>query len=241
MLRRVVGDDHFFEALLHYRQLFEYSTATTEDFQHAVEDIWGDDLKWFFEQWIYWEYYPYYEYGWECPPGSQATWQTTVVIRQIQTNTGLFKMPVDLKLTMDNGSEERHVVWVERTFADSFYFETDSPVTGIELDPDYWLLCRKREVSLDAVDHPIVADVLTIEGPWPNPASRYTRFNVSLPTQGNISLYDLAGRLIFRDGVEARQEMVTLRLGAGDIVAGTYVVRLAAEDCSMERRLVIRE
>ena len=90
------------------------------------------DLAWFFEQWIYWEYFPNYEYGWGCPAGSQGPWQTTVVIRQIQTNTGFFKMPVDLRLTMDDGSEETQVVHL-------------NPVSG-EWGDDYSAL--QRHVSL---------------------------------------------------------------------------------------------
>jgi aminopeptidase N len=53
MLRGVLGDEDFFAALQAWRQQFAYRSATTADFQQVCEQIWGGDLSWFFQEWIY--------------------------------------------------------------------------------------------------------------------------------------------------------------------------------------------
>jgi len=64
MLRGVLGDAVFFEILRQYStdpQLM-YSEATTEDFKAVCESVSNMDLTFFFDQWIYDEFYPIYEY-----------------------------------------------------------------------------------------------------------------------------------------------------------------------------------
>ncbi|MFH0983361.1 MAG: M1 family metallopeptidase [Planctomycetota bacterium] len=59
MLRHVLGDADFFDALAVYRAAFAYGAATTEDFQAVCENFYPTaDLNWFFQEWVYGEYAP---------------------------------------------------------------------------------------------------------------------------------------------------------------------------------------
>ena len=108
MLRFVVGDDNFWQILKEYAQLYAYSNASTEDFQAVCEQIFGADLGWFFDQWIYEAGYPIYLFGW----GFSDQNKIRIVIHQIQEELPLFSMPVELEFILPSGSVKK-VVWVE--------------------------------------------------------------------------------------------------------------------------------
>ncbi|MFH1754404.1 MAG: M1 family metallopeptidase, partial [Candidatus Latescibacterota bacterium] len=64
MLRHVLGDSVFFQALRDYTEAHAYGNALTEDFQYACESIWGQSLELFFRQWVYGSGRPHYQYSW---------------------------------------------------------------------------------------------------------------------------------------------------------------------------------
>ena len=66
MLRHVLGDSIFFSSLRTYanQPSLQYSTATTKDLETACESVIGKSLSYFFQEWIYGEGYPIYQYSW---------------------------------------------------------------------------------------------------------------------------------------------------------------------------------
>lgn len=52
MLRRYVGDDAFFASLNRYLKKHEYKPVEVHDLRLAFEEITGEDLNWFFNQWF---------------------------------------------------------------------------------------------------------------------------------------------------------------------------------------------
>ena len=72
MLRHVVGDSLFYEGLAAYRQAYEYQSATTPQFQQAMEGVYGQSLTWFFAEWVYDVGWPEYEYSWLAESQAKA-------------------------------------------------------------------------------------------------------------------------------------------------------------------------
>lgn len=239
MLRHVVGEQFFFGGLMNYRQTHEYSTAVTDDFRDCIEDLGWGDLDWFFDQWIYSPYYPQYEYGWVCEEGAGADWLTTLVIRQIQTNTGLFIMPVDVALELADGTFETWVVWAE-SLEDSLALVTERQVIGVEIDPEDWILCEKNEISLGVADPMLKVEVPTIENLWPNPAQSTAILTIRTKDRTRLSLYDLAGRVHAVQAITAGQRQAVLELGARGILPGVYVVGVANSAGQAERTLIVK-
>ena len=52
MLRRMVGDEAFFEGVRRYYGEYMNQTALSEDFQRIMAEVSGEELAWFFEQWL---------------------------------------------------------------------------------------------------------------------------------------------------------------------------------------------
>lgn len=52
MLRRKVGDEQFIKSYQKFNRDNKFTRASFDDIRIAFEDVAGEDLKWFFEQWI---------------------------------------------------------------------------------------------------------------------------------------------------------------------------------------------
>jgi aminopeptidase N len=52
MLRELVGDEAFFEGARRYYSEHMNGTALTDDFQRIMEEVSGEELGWFFDQWL---------------------------------------------------------------------------------------------------------------------------------------------------------------------------------------------
>ena len=52
MLRKYVGDEAFFMALNHYLKANAYQSVEIDDLRLSFEEVTGEDLNWFFDQWF---------------------------------------------------------------------------------------------------------------------------------------------------------------------------------------------
>lgn len=140
MLRGALGDADFFAGLAAYRAQYGFGSATTEQFRDVMEAVSGRDLDAFFQQWIYGDFFPIYAAGWSQTGGTLA-----LTIDQVQTEGGLFAMPVTVRITTDQGVED---VVVENAAAASqdFQIPVSGAVQSVVLDPDDWILCQVQSV-----------------------------------------------------------------------------------------------
>jgi aminopeptidase N len=139
MLRFVVGEDHFWNILKEYAQLYAFANASTEDFQAVCEQISGVDLDWFFDQWIYSAGYPVFRIAWGC----SAENRIRVFIDQIQQDSPVFRMPIELVFVFSSGTVKKKV-WVEEG-TELFQFDFEERPSRVIFDPDSWILCESEE------------------------------------------------------------------------------------------------
>jgi aminopeptidase N len=135
MLRFVVGEKNFWKILKSYAKTYAYDTVTTDDFKSVCEAFHGEDLDWFFDQWIYEPGYPRYKFSW----GHSGPNSVRVIINQTQESYPLYIMPIELQVVLPSGTKKR-TVWVNEktnTFDLSF---AESP-SDVLFDPDQWILC----------------------------------------------------------------------------------------------------
>lgn len=137
MLRGVLGDTAFFQALADYRAAYEGDSATTAEFRAAVEQSSGRDLGWFFDQWVMNGGSPAYRFGWQSKNigGSHYLY---LDIDQSQTSQNVFKMPVKVRVTTTAGTVNATVWNDERN--DQMVVALPAAATGVSLDPDQWIL-----------------------------------------------------------------------------------------------------
>ncbi|MDZ7372587.1 MAG: M1 family metallopeptidase [candidate division KSB1 bacterium] len=104
MLRYVMGDSAFFKALRDFQLSHRYGQAATSDFQKLCERIYGDDLSWFFLEWLYRPGWPKIQV--QCTPRGR---QLDVKICDTCFVRNAFRMPVDLFVETERGAYRRRV------------------------------------------------------------------------------------------------------------------------------------
>jgi hypothetical protein len=139
-LRGVLGDAAFFQVLADYRTAYEYSAATTDDFNAVASASTGQDLTWFFNQWVYQIGAPVYAFSWT---NTTVNGQNYLLarIRQTHTTSGypsVFIMPVKLRVTI-GGVNSVVTVWNDAR-TEWFAVPTTGPVTALAFDPEQWIL-----------------------------------------------------------------------------------------------------
>ncbi|MBM3287835.1 MAG: hypothetical protein FJY88_10870 [Candidatus Eisenbacteria bacterium] len=204
MLRHVVGDAAFFEALALYRALYEHGNAVTTQFQAAVEAVHGQSLDWFFQEWIHGVGWPVYRYAWI---GQQSGGHRLVLaIDQVQTNGPVFTMPLDVKVATVAG-DTLLVLWVDEAHED-FDIPLDAAPLAVMLDPDNWILNQAQQVDPQAIEDPAASRLAA--PPFlrarPNPFVDKTEIRLS-------SLMDRLVRVEIFDPSGARVRVLT----AGDL------------------------
>lgn len=133
MLRWTLGDDGFFRSLAHYLKKFEFGVAETNDFKVAIEEATGQNLHWFFDQWLHGAGYPELEVDYEWQREQKLL---RVSVRQTQESeeelTPVFRFPVEIEITtIEAGeiieTERRQSYRVEVTNAEQeFYFPCEA-------------------------------------------------------------------------------------------------------------------
>ncbi len=138
MLRYVVGNEAFWDGIRAYYRQYRDGNAWTEDFQQVMETASGQDLGWFFQQWIYQVGHPRYEGAWHYDAASR---QLTVTLNQkIQTDGTSFRMPIEVGIYTDDTALPRIEVLEVDEQQNTFTFTLDDAPTDVVLDPNTWVL-----------------------------------------------------------------------------------------------------
>ena len=139
MLRNFVGDSAFFRSYNLYLRTRKLNSAEAQDFRLAFEEVTGQDLNWFWNQWYYGSGHPKLDINYDY----DATGKTArVYIKQTQQGK-LFKLPVSIDV-YQGLEKKRYKVWVEHK-ADTFVFQTVTRPDLINVDGDKVLLCEKTD------------------------------------------------------------------------------------------------
>ena len=142
MLRGIMGDGAFFAGVREYYRRHVHAAVFTSHFQAAMEEALGQDLDWFFSQWIYEPGYPVFalESTWE--PASPGPGGGLVLrIRQAQdASWPAFRVPTEV-LVVQEGQEHRFGVELEgrESVLRLDLPGSEAPQTVL-LDPDGWVL-----------------------------------------------------------------------------------------------------
>jgi aminopeptidase N len=137
MLRDVVGDEVFFRGVRVYYERFRDSTALTDDFRRAMEEVSGEELDWFFEQWLHQPGHPVLDVGVaDTGPGT-----VEVTVRQVQgAYAPRFRIPLELELRWEGGDRRERVQVTGATH--TFRFDVPTGPVTVVVDPDGVLLKR---------------------------------------------------------------------------------------------------
>ncbi|MBS1933155.1 MAG: M1 family metallopeptidase [Bacteroidetes bacterium] len=140
MLRNYVGDSAFFKALNLYLVTNKFKSAEAQQLRLAFEEVTGQDLNWFWNEWYYSNGHPKLNIDYLYDDDAK---KVNVVINQTQAGDKVFKLPIAIDIY--NGSQKyRHKVWIENK-SDTFTFAYNIKPDLINVDGDKVLLCEKKD------------------------------------------------------------------------------------------------
>jgi aminopeptidase N len=140
MLRGVLGDSVFFSAVREYYKKFEFKNAETSDLKAVFEEASGQNLDWFFDQWVYkGTGRPKYEYSWKFEdfPGTDKH-TVKLNIKQVQSDYDIYKMPIKIDIMTTLGPKEFTVFNELRD--QTFILTVDATPKEVYIDKDGWIL-----------------------------------------------------------------------------------------------------
>jgi tetratricopeptide (TPR) repeat protein len=156
MLRWVLGEDKYNKTMREFAGEFAGKAASMDDFKAIAEKNYGDQLTWFFSQWLdstgapeFKLKYTTYRLG---GAGAQQPKEEKAagfrVTGEISQDLDLFRMPVDLRIDTDGKTENKRVEVVGTT--SPFSIETFGRPRRIAIDPDHHVLTNTSDIKLRA-------------------------------------------------------------------------------------------
>jgi aminopeptidase N len=211
MLRRWLGDDDFFASWSHYlnNPQLRYGNAHTDDFRQSCETVSGQDLQWFFDQWLYRTTYPVFELTWSNDWDNGGN-QFKIQLDQVQVpdpfgGSAPYRVPVEFQL---RGADFDTVVTVINDQLEQEFvipLSADVTVTIVNLDPDRWLLHRMADPPTPVTDGDVAKVPVRLHPAFPNPFNPRClfRWETTLTTRDLVEIFDVQGRRILSEQREA--------------------------------------
>ena len=139
MLRNHVGDSAFFKSLNLYLTTHKFKSGEVQHLRLAFEEVTGQDLNWFFNQWYYNNGHPKLDISYSYDASGKTA---KVVIKQTQTGNP-FRLPFAIDI-YEGAAKKRYNVWMNNS-TDSFSFATNTKPDLINVDADKILVCEKTD------------------------------------------------------------------------------------------------
>jgi aminopeptidase N len=242
MLRYVLQDTSvFFNTLRGYASdtlNFKFKNAVTADFITKVNEQTGQDLNWFFDQWIYNPNHPVYANSYYFI-GSASNWDVRFTAKQIQTNTVFFKMPVEVKITFTGGSDT-----IIRVMNDvnnqTFVWNFSRQPVSLTFDPNSDIVLKQASLILSADNSvEMIPAEFDLKQNYPNPFNPSTMIEYNIPVSGYVSLkiYNLQGKEVLTI-VDENQNAGSYQteFNAANLPGGVYFYRLISASGSKSFR-----
>ncbi len=142
MLRYVIGDDKFWKALQAFSTKYAYQNVMTSDFKSVVENVTGQDMTYFFAEWILSTGVPDFRLKYVV----YRTKKGFSVQGHVEQDMDTLRMPVQV-LVETQGKPETKTVEVIGTSSD-FAIDTFGMPVKIILDPNHHLLRNDDKIRV---------------------------------------------------------------------------------------------
>lgn len=135
MLREQIGDEAFWKAVNTYLNRHKFGSVESTDLRKAMEEASGQDLGWFFDQWVYGLGSPTLEIK-QAYNASTRTF--TITVAQTQKRDSLtppaFRLPLEIEIHTSQGERTEKIELKKRL--ETFRFKLDGRPAKIVIDKD---------------------------------------------------------------------------------------------------------
>jgi aminopeptidase N len=140
MLRGQVGTDRFWQGIRDYYHRYRDGNASTETFRRVMEENSGQELGWFFQQWLHRPASPVVSGGWKY---NAETKRVEIDLAQMQPGEA-YRLPLEIAI-QNEGTAQPRIERIELTQKEQhFEIAAERAPSGMLLDPDAWVLMQAR-------------------------------------------------------------------------------------------------
>ena len=138
MLRFLLGDQAFFRVLGEFLNRFAFKNADTHDFMTVVKETTGENLDWFFEQWIFRPGHPVFRVSWDWLETSKKVRLAVSQVQDFSKGIPVYRLPVAIGLRT-SGKTWSERIWVTGK-EESFEFDAPEKPLLVRFDEGTYLL-----------------------------------------------------------------------------------------------------
>lgn len=235
MLKLKLGDEKFYAGMKQYhnKQGLAYGYVAQNDFKTVMEQVSGQDLTQFFQQWYEKEGYPTYNVEW-----SQFG-STSVKIKMSQTTSmpasvSFFAMPVPL--LFKNATQQKTLI-VDNTSNGQMFTKYIGFVPDTVLVDPEWLMIHKNDITKKIAYTPTGAGMVTV---YPNPVLGPVTVILEDFAANNvdIAVFNTAGQVMYKKSVALVNGSEIIQLPTATWSSGVYMMHIIANDKKIIRKLL---
>ena len=131
MLRGQMGTDKFWAGIQDYYRRYRDSNASSDDFRRVMEENSGQDLAWFFQQWLHRN----------ASPAIDGAWKYNSESKKLEIDLGQTQAGDAYRLPMEIGIDGTRIQKIEMTQKQQhFEIAADRAPVAVTLDPNTWVL-----------------------------------------------------------------------------------------------------
>lgn len=217
MLKWMVGDDNFYQAVRNYSDQYAYNYATGMDFKASFEASTGKDFSEFFNDWYFGEGYPIYDIRWKQNANQSISFKVSQTKSTSSAITpAFFEMLLPIKVT-GTGGQTAELVLDHTSDGQTFTLPLGFDVASVSFNYENQILTKGSTVTNDtgflttgtATETPIKL--------YPNPAANEIGFaglKKSLP----FEIYSLDGKLVKKGNFEPNKTVDISMFSSGGYV-----------------------
>ncbi|UCG93358.1 MAG: hypothetical protein JSV97_06570, partial [candidate division WOR-3 bacterium] len=134
------SDERFIKMMKDYVKTYSGKITTTQDFKKIVESHFGENMDWFFNQWVYGTEIPVYKFDYYIEPAADGKYLVTIVGQQRGVPSS-FKMPMHFVINVEEGHSVVSML-ITGDEPTAKQFSLPSKPKSIEPNPWYGVLCE---------------------------------------------------------------------------------------------------
>ncbi|CAN5777167.1 M1 family aminopeptidase [soil metagenome] len=234
MLQLKLGDSVFFRGLKEYQQdpAVIYGFARTADLKRNLEEVSGQDLTTFFNQWFVGQGHPSYNVQWSELGSSSVK----IRVNQVTSDPSVsfFEMPVPLKFK--NATQEKTIIVDNKMNGELFTRNIGFRPDTVLIDPAYWLISRNNTSSKTVFANSGNPVVEVYPNPMQDPVTVY--LHDFYQSNAHLFLYNGIGQLIYKQNIILINGAEILQLNVANLSGGTYILKIRAGDFKYSKKLL---
>lgn len=229
MLRWILGDDVFFNGVRQYYQTYKYNSAKTEDFKNIMEQVSDTTLTEFFNDWIYDEGYPMYNFT--VTNIDDDNFKIQVHQSSSCHYNTFFEMPLPFLLRYD--IFDTIIILNNLVQNQDFFINLPMP-NEIIFDPNKWILTKNATIIIDVETY--LNKQLSI---YPNPASNKVAINNHSNNKFTLVITDLLSKKLIVDDCILPNSTYTVDISS--LITGTYLMTFKSEKNEIITKKLVKQ